>query len=161
MRLPALPGLALLLVVTIPATSRAQLVNPGRPPCPSAIPDGSRVRADRPDTRDRVTGRALGWGTTTPRIITRGNDTIVIDATRRRDASAGRVARSRKRGAIAGLLAGALVISIDCIGESSSCGEQNPIPLLGALIGTGIGHFVKHEQWVRLPDDAACAPATR
>lgn len=151
----------MLLLATLSAAAHAQLAGPGAPPCASAIEDGSRVRAESLGTAGRVTGRALGWGTATPRIVTRRNDTVLVDLARRRELSAGRVARSRKRGALAGFGAGSLTVGLSCAGRSNWCGEQNPIPLLGLLAGAAVGHFVKHEQWVRIPDDSACAARPR
>ncbi|GLC25675.1 hypothetical protein [Roseisolibacter agri] len=122
--------------------------------CPAAVRDGARVRAFDDGVRRWQVGSALGWATPAPRLVTARGDTIDVTGRRLVAVSEGRTARRTLQGAVIGWLAGVVTVIADC-GVESTCGEQNPIPLLGVAIGTVVGSKLRQERWVRT-SDAAC-----
>ena len=124
--------------------------------CPAAVRDGTRVRAYDDDDRRWQIGTALGWATPEPRLVTARGDTISVAARRLLAVSEGRTGRRTLQGGIVGWLAGVATVIADC-GTASTCGEQNPLPLLGGVIGVAVGSRLRQERWTRT-SDAACAP---
>ena len=49
-------------------------------------------------------------------------------------------------GAVVGYVAGIFAALSTC-GTESYCGEDNPAPLLGAIVGAFVGHFIT-DDWV-------------
>ena len=156
--LPALPPALLLGLSALPAsaadaqTTGAPTEQPAERPC-HLVADGRRVRArerDREGRRTTHVGTALAWGTPAPRLVTAGGDTLPLNATQQVWVSGGRTARRTARGALIGWAAGVAAVVADC-GLAASCGEQNPVPLLGILIGGAIGHKFRTERWTRVP----------
>lgn len=165
-RVPTALALAVGLGLAAAGTTaaHAQVVDPapprparqGRYWCPAAVPDGARVRAFDPDARRTHTGTALGWATPAPRVVTTRGDTVALAARHRRTVSEGRTGRRTLQGAIVGWAIGVGSVIADC-GLEKTCGEQNPIPLLGAAIGAVVGSRMRRERWRRATDDA-CPP---
>jgi len=162
-RARALAALALGLGLATSA-ARAQAVDstPPRPArqgrywCPAVVPDGARVRAFDPDVRRTHTGTALGWATPAPRVVTTRGDTVALAARHTRAVSDGRTARRKWQGVLVGWLGGVTAVVADC-GLARTCGEQNPLPLLGAVLGGVVGNQLRRERWIRATDDA-CPP---
>ena len=154
--LRALPVLGVLSALPASAVD-AQTAEPpsGQPaerPC-HLVADGRRVRArerDTAGTRTTHVGTALAWGTPAPRLITASGDTLPLNATHQVWVSGGRTARRTAHGALIGWAAGVATVVADC-GLASPCGEQNPVPLLGILLGGAIGHKFRTERWTRVP----------
>lgn len=136
------------------ATTRARR---GRPWCPAAVPDGARVRAFDAAARRTRAGTALGWATAAPRLVTANGDTLPLGPDHALSVSEGRTARRKWQGALVGWLGGVAAVVGDC-GLARTCGEQNPLPLLGAVVGGVVGNQLRRERWVRA-SAAACAPA--
>lgn len=140
----------------VAATSHAQ---PTAPPC-RPIADGARVRARDPVTGTSHVGAALGWHTPRPRLVTARGDTLALDPSQRTWASAGRTARRTWQGAVVGWGAGVAAVLADC-GLARTCGEQNPLPLLGTVLGAVVGRQLKRERWTRVTPAQSLACATR
>jgi hypothetical protein len=119
-------------------------------PC-DPVADGARVRAqlraEKRDARTTYVGTALGWTTPTPRLVTTGGDTLPLTAEHRTWVSRGRTANRLVGGAFLGWLAGITAIVADC-GLASTCGEQNPVALLGLGLGAAIGSRFHRERWM-------------
>ncbi len=155
---------ALAVGLALASTARAQAADStavrtphGRRWCPAAVRDGVRVRAyDDGDRRWQV-GRALGWATPAPRLVTTRGDTVDVTGRRLVAVSEGRTARRTLQGAVVGWLAGVVTVVADC-GLAATCGEQNPVPLLGVAIGAVVGSRLRQERWVRTSDAACAAP---
>lgn len=158
---PAAVALALGLGLATPLPAQAvdstatRPARQGRYWCPAAVPDGARVRAFDPDVRRTHTGIALGWSTPTPRVVTARGDTVALAERHQRSVSEGRTGKRTLQGAVVGWLAGVVTVVSDC-GLEKTCGEQNPIPLLGAAIGTVVGSRMRRERWLRATN-AGCA----
>ncbi len=159
---PSLAPSALLgaLLVLPPSAAGAQTADrpsdrPPDRPC-HLVADGRRVRARERDTqgangtRTTLVGTALAWGTPAPRLITASGDTLPLRAAHQVWVSGGRTARRTVRGAVIGWGAGVVATLADC-GLASTCGEQNPVPLLGLFIGAAIGRRFRTERWTRVP----------
>lgn len=155
---PALLSALLLALSALPASTvdaqatEAPVEQSAERPC-HLVADGRRVRArerDREGRRTTHVGTALAWGTPAPRLVTVEGDTLPLNATHRVWVSGGRTARRTARGALIGWAAGVAAVVADC-GLASPCGEQNPVPLLGVLIGGAIGHKFRTERWTRVP----------
>ena len=152
-------GLAIASTARAQTTDSTSVQTPyGMRWCPAAVRDGVRVRAFDDGVRRWQVGHALGWATPAPRLVTTRGDTIDVTGRRLVAVSEGRTARRTLQGAVIGWLAGVATVIADC-GTASTCGEQNPLPLLGVAIGTVVGSRLRQERWVRT-SDAACAPAT-
>ena len=152
--------LGLGLATTLPAQETDSTAAParrGRVWCPAAVTDGARVRAFDRDARRTHTGTALGWATPAPRLVTAGGDTLALAARHERSVSLGRTGRRKWQGVLVGWLTGVGTVVADC-GLASTCGEQNPLPLVGAVLGGVVGNQLRRERWARAAD-AACAPA--
>jgi hypothetical protein len=144
--------LSLLLALGPFAAGAQAAERPSDRPC-HHVADGRRVRARERDahgTRTTHVGTALAWGTPAPRLITAGGDTLPLSAAHQVWVSGGRTARRTVRGALIGWGAGVVATIADC-GVSATCGEQNPVPLLGIFIGAAIGHKFRTERWTRVP----------
>lgn len=139
---------------TSPSTTRARH---GRPWCPAAVPDGARVRAVDAAARRTHAGTALGWATSAPRLVTTRGDTLPLGPDHALSVSEGRAARRKWQGALVGWLGGVAAVVGDC-GLARTCGEQNPLPLLGAVLGGVVGNQLRRERWTRATA-AGCAPA--
>ncbi|MDF1503973.1 hypothetical protein [Roseisolibacter sp. H3M3-2] len=132
---------------------------PALRPRPAAADDGARVRAHDPATRRTRTGQALGWGGAAPRLVTTRGDTAALDTTLALSRSMGRTGRRTVPGILLGWAVGVGVTVADC-GWKATCGEQNPLPLLGAAAGGLVGARFRREVWRPVASvGAACAPA--
>ena len=120
-----------------------------RPRMISQVPDGTHVRfRERSNASTARVGRSLGWASGTPRIITARGDTITIPSGAVLEVRLEHPDGHTNSGAAVGYVAGVLT-SLNICGAASACGEENPLPLLGLLVGAFVGHFVT-EDWVSL-----------
>lgn len=150
-------GVVALLVAlaALPSRGDAQAAETNRVPCARAVADGARVRVS-PVNASRVTGTALGWTSSGPRLVSSRGDTIALHPDDRLEESLGRTGRRTWHGAIIGALAAGAALAVSC-GGRQYCGEENPLPLLGAAAGALVGHRMKRERWRQIPSDSTCA----
>jgi hypothetical protein len=119
-----------------------------RPTQANDVPDGTQVRFLARSANEPTFGRAVGWASSTPRLISARGDTIVIPYGARIDVRVQHPDRHTNAGAIIGYVFGTLTILADCGGEKY-CGEQDPRALLGSIAGAIIGHFIA-DDWIRV-----------
>jgi hypothetical protein len=120
-----------------------------RPTIVTQVPDGMEVRYRvTPSRSEAVVGRALGWMSGTPRLVTSRGDTIVIPNGARLEFKVDHPSNHAKAGAVLGYLISLIVMQINCNRQHIQyCGEQDPTPLLGILVGGIIGSFITKD-WV-------------
>lgn len=122
-----------------------------RPWIVTQVPDGTEVRYwEKANASTARVGRAVGWSNGTPRLVTSHGDTVAIPAGAHLEVHVDNPDRHTNLGAVVGYVAGILTIFGTC-GTESTCGEQNPTPLLGAIVGAIAGHFLV-EDWVSVSD---------
>jgi hypothetical protein len=119
-----------------------------RPTQVSEVPDGTPVRFLARPAIDPTFGRAVGWASSSPRLVTFRGDTIAIPVGARVDVKVANPDRHTNAGAILGYIAGTLSIAANCRGRKY-CGEQDPSAMLGAIVGGIMGHFIA-DDWVRV-----------
>lgn len=116
----------------------------------SQVPDTTRVRFSVNGVRWSAAGRALGWQSSDPRIVGAAGDTVRLPA----DAEIWVFTDRRNNfgvfGGISGLLAGVSFSLANCAPNFRYCGEQDPSPAIGALVGYFIGRAIKRDRWVRV-----------
>ena len=118
-----------------------------RPWMVTQVPDGTEVRyRERSNASTARIGRALGWSSETPRMVTARGDTVVIPTGAQLEVRVNNPDRHTNFGAVVGYVAGIFAALSTC-GPESYCGEDNPAPLLGAIVGALVGHFIT-DDWV-------------
>jgi len=122
-----------------------------RPWIVTQVPDRTEVwYREKANASTAHVGRAVGWSNGTPRLVTSRGDTIAIPTGAHLEVHVDNPDRHTNFGAVVGYVAGILTIFGTC-GTESTCGEQNPAPLLGAIVGAISGHFLV-EDWVSVSD---------
>ena len=122
-----------------------------RPWLVTQVPDGTEVRyRERSNASTARLGRALGWSSGTPRLVTSRGDTIAIPPGAVLEVHVDNPDRHTNFVAVVGYVAGILATFSLC-GTESYCGEESPAPLLGAIVGAFVGHFMT-EDWVSVSD---------
>jgi hypothetical protein len=126
-----------------------------RPRLVTQIPDGREVRYRiQPNGSTAVVGRALGWASGTPRIVTSRGDTVIVPAGARIEFKVDHPDSHAKAGGVVGWLLAIAAMQANCIKQDIKyCGEQDPTPVLGAFIGGVIGSLMR-EPWISIEWDA-------
>jgi hypothetical protein len=118
-----------------------------RPSLVTHVEDGKEVRYRvTPNGGTAVVGRAVDWWRGTPRLVTSQGDTVVIPTGARIEAKVDHPDNHAKGGAVLGWLVAGVAMYARCGGEKY-CGEQDPTPLIGIVLGGIIGSLIK-EDWV-------------
>ena len=120
-----------------------------RPSLVTQVPDGKEVRYRvTPNGSTAVVGRALDWEKGTPRLVTSRGDTIVIPTGAHIEFKVDHPNNHAKAGVVVGWLVAVIVMQTNCIQQHIEyCGEEDPTPALGAILGGLIGSFFR-EDWI-------------
>jgi hypothetical protein len=123
-----------------------------QPSLVSQVPDSTWVRFHDAVGQTSASGFALDWQRGRPRVIV-DRDTLLIP-----EASALEARLKEKRGhaifgTITGWALGAAISYATCAPPKKYCGEEDPTPLLGTLLGAWVGSRVKTDWWVRVQWD--------
>ena len=117
-----------------------------RPSLVTHVPDSTEVRFAPKAGDSFITGTALGWDRARPRLITAHGDTLAIPNGSRVEVYLKEASHYPKFGAVVGGAIGVLASLADCGGQQY-CGEQDPRPMLGVLVGGIIGYVLTTDHW--------------
>lgn len=121
-----------------------------RPAVMSHVPDGTPVRFSQGPRDEPVAGRALGWQSRAPRVVTPRGDTIDVPASAMLGVRLPRKAGHPVAGAILGAIVGVGVTYANCPEPKRYCGEENPTELLFTGLGGLVGSLIRTDHWVRV-----------
>ena len=94
-----------------------------------------------------MNGSALGWDRGHPSIVLQNGDTAAVPTGAQLEVKLRQKKAHPYSGAAIGWAASVAVMLANCGGQKY-CGEENPIPLLGTVIGWFAGRAVRTDWWV-------------
>jgi hypothetical protein len=138
---------SLILAVGIIGAVGCASLPAGTPTSIGQVRNGSPVRFRREPTGNAVTGSALGWDQPHPLIVLQSGDTVAIPSGAQLEVKLPQKKSHPYSGATIGWAVGVGFALADC-SNTRYCGEENPLPLLGTVIGWFVGKAVKTDWWI-------------
>lgn len=138
--------IALLIVVTAGCAGRARAPEIR---VLAELPDSTIVRFSTALSRPAAVGRALGWSQGKRLLVTAVGDTLQVPAEAELERLIDPDVGHAGIGAAVGFAVAVSIVYARCPPPRRLCGEQNPIPLIGAALGALIGLGVRTERWER------------
>ena len=119
-----------------------------RPSLISQVPDSTIVRVRNPNGLPPTTGRALGWQTGEPRVVTSAPDTIDVSQAAILEVRLREKKTHATLGAIVGLLVGLSIKLVQCPPTGYCAPDATPAVTAG--VGALIGSRFTAVEWVRV-----------
>lgn len=148
--------LALAITVPVLGACAGRMRVGWHPNVVSDVPDSTLVRFSTVERKERSVGRAVGWQRGSPALVTTSGDTLAIPADARFEVYLDKRGDHSVKGGIVGYAVAVALMLASCNSRGVSggvCGEQDPTPILGAMLGGFIGFVIKKERWVRVARD--------